>query len=156
MKTSNKLALTALVIFIAFPAASLYLNRVAGQAYSSEILSIVDSLLSDSITVLQYRSPKASPGLLYVAPARKTQHTSIVLNVQPKVNIAGDTLIITSTDNSAVYQGSVRLRNLREARFNETVRTFPTAPKAQPDSLPRDTVATDSIKTQLEIQHAKP
>ncbi len=146
MKTSNKLAIIAIVILIALPALSLYINRVSSRAYCSELHTVVDSLQSDTITVLQYRSPKASPGLLYVAPARKKQNTSIVFNVQPEVSVSGDTLIITSTDNSAIYQGSVRLRNLREARFNETVRTFPTPHKAQSDSLKPDSIKPDTIR----------
>lgn len=146
MKTSNKLALIALVILILLPAASFYLNYAYGRAYAQSILAVIDSMQTDTITVLQYRSPKASPGLLYVTPSRKERHNSIVLNIQPELRVAGDTLILTSSDRSAIYQGSIRLRNLREARFNETVRTFATAPKVIPDTVARDSVTTDTIK----------
>ena len=146
MKTSNKLALVAIIILVLLPAASLYVNYAAGRTHAAQILSVIDSLQRADVAVVQYRSPKASPGLLYVTPARNERHNYIRLNIQPEVRIAGDTLVITSTDRSSIYQGSVRLRNLREARFNERVRTFASAPKSQADSLARDSVATDSLQ----------
>ena len=146
MKKSNKLALVAIVILVLLPVASLYVNYAAGRTYAAGILSVIDSLQRADVAVVQYRSPKASPGLLYVTPARKERHNAICLNIQPQLHIAGDTLVITSTDRSSIYQGSVRLRNLREARFNETVRTFTSAQKSQADSLACDSVTTDSLQ----------
>lgn len=135
MKTSNKLAIIAIAILLVLPAASFYVNNVSARTYTHKIMAVIDSLQTDSISILQYNSPKASPGLLYVTPTRKGERNTIVLNIQPEVRIAGDTLVITSDDPGAIYQGHIHLRGLHEARFNQNVRTFHTANKVPEDTL---------------------
>lgn len=123
MKTSNKLIAAATLVLAVIPAVSAILNINGSTKEADKLNEIVSALRTDTMTVLQYTSPKASPGLMYVVPV-KASPDIISLNIQPKVTISGDTLSITSDDKSGVYQGTVRLHNLKEARFNSVSKYF--------------------------------
>lgn len=140
MKTSNKIAISAVIILAVLPAISFFLNKHAASRCKSDITECLRAMCSDTVRVVCYQGPKATPGLLYVRSLRHRFGSCINLNIEPEVSLKGDTLSIVTDDPSAIYQGTIRLLNLCEARLNDTVISFRPMKKLATDSIPADTL----------------
>lgn len=140
MKTSNKIAISAAIVLAVLPAISFFLNKNAASRCKSDITECLRTMSSDTVRVVHYQGPKATPGLLYVRPLRHRFGSCINLNIEPEVSLRSDTLSIVTDDPSAIYQGTIRLLNLCEARLNDTVISFRPVKKQPTDSIPADTV----------------
>lgn len=141
MKTSNKVAISAAIILAVLPAISFFLNKHAASRCKSDITECLRAMSSDTVRVVCYEGPKATPGLLYVRSLRHRFGSCIDLNIEPEVSLRGDTLSIVTDDPSAIYQGTIRLLNLCEARLNDTVISFRPVKKQSTDSIPADTAS---------------
>lgn len=118
MKTSNKLAIAMTVVFILLPAIGYLLIRGSMASANSELTTVATGLSSDTIRVVHITGERATPGLLSVSPVQY-EKSEINLNVQPKsINIKDDTLFLHLDDDSRVYQGYIRIRNLNSTIFN--------------------------------------
>lgn len=140
MKTSNKIAISAVIVLAVLPAISFFLNKNTASNCKAYIADCLRAMSSDTVRVVHYQGPKATPGLLYVRPLLHRFGSCINLNIEPEVSLKGDTLSIVTDDPSAIYQGTIRLLNLCEARLNDTVISFRPVKKLPTDSIPADTV----------------
>lgn len=141
MKTSNKIAISAVIILAVLPAISFFLNKNTASSCKADITECLRAMSSDTVRVVCYQGPKATPGLLYVRSLRNKYGSFIDLNIEPEVSLRGDTLSISTDDPSAIYQGTIRLLNLCEARLNDTVISFRPMKKLPTDSIPADTAS---------------
>ena len=141
MKTSNKIAISAVIVLAALPAISFFLNKNTASSCKAEITECLRAMSSDTVRVVCYQGPKATPGLLYVRSLRHRLGSCINLNIEPEVSLRGDTLSISTSDPSAIYQGTIRLLNLCEARLNDTVISCRPVKKMPTDSIPADTAS---------------
>lgn len=124
MKTSTKFAILIFVVFILFPAIGYILIHNNMASANTELTGIATKVSTDTIRVVRVTGERGTPGLLSVSPLQY-EKSDINLNVHPgSIIIKDDTLFLHLDDDSRVYQGYIRLRNLKTAIINSDTIIF--------------------------------
>ncbi|MBO4944034.1 MAG: hypothetical protein J6C91_02090, partial [Muribaculaceae bacterium] len=119
MKKSNKLAALIAGVFIALPATMYICNIAGGKKEAVKVASAIGGDNSpNAITTLVMTGKKAGLGMSYASDSKGSGHI-VELNIMPEsLNVHGDTMMISLSDESDVYQGRVLLNGLKSVIRN--------------------------------------